>query len=139
MKRADAMQRMAETLLRGTGGQTVRLRLPAPAVAADATEELGLATPAFQDAVLWPVVFRRVWAQAAEGKAARTELLVSARAVELLVGSLGFSSASVLFAGASGVLVDDVLLEIEAMTTADSMGAVYCYRLLLREPLARMA
>jgi hypothetical protein len=138
MERADAMQRMAETLLRATGGRTVKLRLPAPAVAGDAGEELGLATPGFQDTVLWPVVFRRVWAQTPAGQAARTELLVSARAVEVLVGSLGYSAASVLFGGAAGVLVDDVLLEIEEMTAAGAMGAVYCYRLLLREPLAQL-
>ena len=34
------------------------LRLPAPAVPGDATEQLGLAVPEFQDVELAPVVFR---------------------------------------------------------------------------------
>ena len=39
--------------------ETVLLRVPAPAVAGDVTEQLGLATPEFQDVELAPVVFRR--------------------------------------------------------------------------------
>jgi len=114
----------------------VMLRLPAPAVAGDTSEELGLATPAFQDMPLGPVTFRRVWPKTTVGEAAQEEMLVSATAVETVVGSLGYSSASVLFGTAFGVLVDDVLLEIESASAADALGEIYCYRLVLRAPLA---
>jgi len=134
--RAAAIQRMADALLRGVGGRSVKLRLPAPAAGGDVTEELGLATPSFQDVAMWPVAFRRVWAKTSEGKATEKELLVSAKTVEGMVGSLGHASASVLFAGAFGVLVDDVLLEIVSVSAAEAMGEVYAYRLVLREPQA---
>ena len=45
--------------------------------------------------------------------------MVSATAVKGLVGSLGYSAASVLFARAFGVLVDGVLMEVES---ADRVG-----------------
>src|ERR1700722_6147660 len=55
-----AAVRAADTLLRGVGGRRVLLRVPAPAIAGDDGEQLGVATPEFQDAPLWPVVLRRV-------------------------------------------------------------------------------
>ena len=114
------------------------LRMPEPAVPADVTEQLGIATPAFQDLPLAPVVYRKARAVAAVGKAARWELLVSARVVESLVGSLAYASASVLFADAFGVLSDDDLLEIESATEEQAFGRPYAYRLVLRAPLAEM-
>ncbi len=85
------------------GGRSVLLRMPAPATAGDTTEQLGLAAPEFQDVELAPVVFRKARATTAEGKAAKWELMVSATAVNGMVGSLGYSAASVLFATAFGV------------------------------------
>ncbi len=114
------------------------LRMPAPAVPADATEQLGLATPAFQDLPLAPVVYRRARASVSEGKAAKWELLVSATVVEDLVGSLAYASASVLFASAYGVLSDDELLAIESATEEQIFGRPYVYRLVLRAPLDQM-
>jgi hypothetical protein len=114
------------------------LRVPAPAGAGDETEQLGLAAPGFQDMELAPVVFRKARGKVAEGKAARWELLVSATAVHGLVGSLSYSSASVLFAGAFGVLVDGGLMGIESATESEVGGVTYVYRLLLRAPLALM-
>ncbi len=102
------------------------LRLPAPASAGDTTEQLGLAVPAFQDVELGPVVFRKARATMADGKAAKSELMVSATAVNALVGSLGYSAANVLFATAFGVLVDEVLMEIESATESEVGGAPMC-------------
>ena len=112
------------------------LRMPAPASAGDTTGQLGLAVPEFQDVELAPVVFRKARATVAVGEAATMELMVSATAVDALVGSLGYSAASVLFATAFGVLVDGVLMEIESATESEVGGTAYVYRLLLREPLA---
>ena len=133
-----AAVRAADVLLRAMGGRTVLLRIPAPAVAADVTEQLGIATPAFQDLPLRPVVYRKARATVAEGKAAKWEMLVSASVIENLVGSLTYASASVLFAAAFGVLSDDELLEIVSATEEQVFGQPYVYRLVLRAPLEQM-
>ena len=135
---ASAAVRAADVLLRAMGGRTVMLRMPAPAVAADVTEQLGIATPAFQDLPLRPVVYRKARATVAEGKAAKWEMLVSASVIENLVGSLTYASASVLFAAAFGVLSDDELLEIVSATEEQVFGQPYVYRLVLRAPLEQM-
>jgi hypothetical protein len=131
-------QRAADVLLRCGGGRKVLLRLPAPASPGDTTEQLGLAVPSFQDVALEPVVFRKARATMADGKAAKSELMVSATAVNAVVGSLGYSAANVLFATAFGVLIDEVLMEIESATESEVGGATYVYRLVLRAPLALM-
>ena len=135
---ASAAVRAADVLLRAMGGRTVMLRMPAPAVAADVTEQLGIATPAFQDLPLRPVVYRKARATVAEGKAAKWEMLVSASVIENLVGSLTYASASVLFAAAFGVLSDDELLEIVSATEEQVFGQPYVYRLVLRAPQEQM-
>jgi hypothetical protein len=125
---SSAAVRAADTLLR-TAGRTLLLRLPAPAIPGDPTEQLGLATPQFQDVELSPVVVL-------SGKTSGSELLlVSATAVNTIVGSLGYSAARVLFAGAVGVMLDD-LLQIEAVAESEVNGTVYLYRLTLRLPTA---
>jgi hypothetical protein len=129
-------RRAADVLLGCAGGRAVLLRMPAPATPGDVTEELGLATPEFQDVELAPVVFRKARVTMAEGKAAQWELMVSATAVNAVVGSLGYSAASVLFATAFGVLIDGVLMEVEAMTESEVGGVPYVYRVLVKEPLA---
>ena len=128
----------ADTLLRRTGGRSVFLRTPSPATPGDVTEQLGLATPSFQDVELTPVVFRKARGTATPGKGTHWELLVSATAVHTVVGSLAFDSASVLFAQAFGVLIDDVLLEIEAANASTAFGQPYVYRLVLRAPSSLM-
>ena len=112
------------------------LRMPAPASAGDTTEQLGLAVPEFQDIALSPVVFRKARTTASVGKVAQWELMVSATAVHSLVGSLGYSAASVLFATAFGVLIDDVLMEVESATESELGGVPYVYRLVLKAPIA---
>jgi hypothetical protein len=132
--------RAADVLLRCAGGRSVLLRMPAPASAGDTTEQLGLAVPTFQDVELAPVVFRKdrqaVTTQAAVGKVAKWELMVSATTVNALVGSLGYSAASVLFATAFGVLIDGVLMAVESVTQSEIFGAPYVYRLVIDAPVA---
>jgi hypothetical protein len=131
LKASGAAVRAADALLRGAGGRTVLLRLPAPGIPSDANEQLGLAVPEFQDVELGPVVVRAV----SSGKETR-ELLVSATAVSAVVGSLGSSSASVLFATAFGVLLDEVLLEVVSATELEVGGVPYVYRVTVRVPAA---
>jgi hypothetical protein len=77
-----------------------------------------------------PVVVRR-------GKSpGLQELLVSATAVNRIVGSLGYSAAKVLFAGAYGILIDGALLEVMSVTESEINGVVYLYRVIVRLPTA---
>ena len=131
--------RTADVLLRSAGGRQVLLRMPAPASAGDTTEQLGLAAPVFEDVPLAPAVFRKARSTAAQGTAARWELMISASAVNAVLGvagPAGSSGASVLFATAYGVLIDEVLMEIVSATHSEVGGSAYVYRLVLRAPLA---
>ena len=129
-------QRAADVLLQCAGGRSVLLRMPAPGNAGDTTEQLGLAVPTFQDVELAPVVFRSARATTADGKAAKWELMVSATAVNALVGSLGYSAPSVLFEVAFGVLIDGALMEVKSATESEVGGVPYVYRVVLTAPLA---
>jgi hypothetical protein len=131
----SAAIRLADTLLCGVGGRTVLLHMPAPAVPNDLGEQIGLATPEFQDIPLAPVVFRKIRATtgtAEKPKEATCELLVSASAVNRIGGSLAFDSADVLFAQAGGVMVDGTLYGITWAARAEAFGSVFLYRLGLR-------
>ena len=126
----SAQGRMADALMRTLGGRTVLLHIPSPAVEGDVGEQVGLAAPVFQDVALGPVVLRR----ALVGRGAKTvdeavELLVSAAAVQAIVGSLAYESAAVLFAQAAGVMVDGALWRIVSVAGVEAFGAVYLYRL----------
>jgi hypothetical protein len=127
----------ADALLRSCGGRKVLLRMPAPAIAGDVTEQLGIAIPQFQDIALWPAAFRKARAQATTSGPVRWELIVSATAVTNIVTSLAYASASVLFQNASGVLVDDELLEIFSATEGQVFGQPYAYRLVVLAPVAQ--
>jgi hypothetical protein len=122
----DAAARAADALLRGCGGRTVLLRLPAPAVAGSDAEELGLAAPQFQDVELSPVLFRK-----AESTAT---LMVSASVVQAIVGSLRFNSAEVLFETAAGVVIDCLLYTIVTSVASIFDGEPYSYCLTVRAP-----
>lgn len=133
---ADAAQRAAESLLRSTGGRSVYLRMPAPAETASGDEELGLATPKFQDLEMSPVIFRKARPQT-QADGARWELMVSAISVGKAVGSTGVAGASVLFARAFGVLVEESLMQVESVSSSDMNGSPYVYRVILRAPAAQ--
>jgi hypothetical protein len=136
-----AHQRMTDALLRGVGGRTVLLHLPAPAIPGDLGEQLGLATPQFQDVALGPALFRRV--RAKTGTADKPdedsyELMVSASAVESAAGTLGFNAGDILFAQAAGILIDGTLYGITWVATAEAFGSPYLYRLGLRGAIANV-
>lgn len=120
--------RVAEALLHATGGRSVLLRLPAPAVSGDDGEQLGLATPQFQDAVLGPVAFRKA-------DAAASELLVSAEAMLRVAGTLEYGSVDALLQAALGVVVDGVVWTITSIRTMQAQGQPYCYGLMVQRPV----
>ncbi|SEG19839.1 hypothetical protein SAMN05421819_2157 [Bryocella elongata] len=121
--------RVAEVLLRTSGGRSVLLRMPAPAVSGDAGEQLGLATPLFQDAVLGPVAFRKA-------DAATSEMLVSAEAMLRVAGTLAYDSVDALLQSAVGVVVDGVVWMITAVRTMQAEGKPYCYGVRMVKPVA---
>ena len=136
----SAQARIADALLRGVGGRTVLLHVPAAAVPGDVGEQTGLAEPGFQDVELGPVVFRRVRPKIATARteaAAEYELLVSATAVRRAAGP-GDGDAAVLFAQACGVLVDGMLLLITSATAVEGRGGVLLYRLGLKSGAAQL-
>ena len=123
---SDAAVRSADALLRANGGRAVLLRLPAPAVANSDGEQLGLATPLFQNVELAPAAFHAA--------ANTSTLLISGSAVKAVVGSLKFNSAEVLFETAAGVVIDGVLYTILSSTATTADGATYLYTLDLIAP-----
>lgn len=129
--------RLADALLRSVGGRTVLLRIPAPAIAGDPGEQLGLAAPRFQDTPLAPAAFRRLRASI-KPQGVTCELLVAASAVRTIVGSLEYNSAAVLFSVAAGIVVDSVLYQITSAVSAEAFGEVYLYRLSLRTPATEL-
>lgn len=133
--KTGAPARAADALLRALGGNVVMLRVPGNAMAALDTEQLGLSEPQFEEIAIGPAVFRRVMATKADGKGERAELLVSATTILRIVGSLGFDSASVLFAQAAGVVVNGTLLQIAGASSSEIFGQPYLYRLQLRGAL----
>lgn len=88
---------------------------------------MGLATPTFQDVPLWPTVFHKAKDV--------TKLLVSASAVQAIVGTLGYDSVDVLFETAVGVLVGNLLYEITNSFASMAMGQPYCYWVMLKPPV----
>lgn len=121
-----AAVRAADALLRANGGRAAWLRLPAPAATNNDGEQLGLATPQFQDVELAPVAFRK--------SASTSTLLVSGSAVRAIVGTLQYNSAELLFETAVGVVLDGALFTILSSTAATSDGSTYVYSLELRAP-----
>lgn len=125
--------RIADALLRAVGGTTAYLQMPVqPGDASDAGQ-LGLDAPTFESLALSPVVFRRARLTMTEAQPQKYELLISGSAVAAAVGAQQMASADLLFQMAAGVVVAGELFLIESASFSESLGAVYMYRLLLRE------
>jgi hypothetical protein len=124
---SDGAIRLADAVMRSGGGRMVLLRLAVPAVPNNDAEQLGLATPGYQDLALGPATFHKANSV--------TKLLVSASAVHAVVGSLGFDSADILFETAVGLFIDDLLYKITNSYSSQAMGLPYCYCLTLEPPI----
>ena len=126
-------QRVATALLRANGGATACLQMPPQQGDATDAGQLGLDAPGFLSLPLSPVVFRKARVAMEDGQSPQYELLISADAVAAQVSQLQLSCAQALFSMASGVVVAGQLFVIEATSVSEAQGAVYLYRLLLRE------
>ena len=133
-KATSAPRRAADALLRCVGGRTVLLRLPTNAVAGSDSEQLGAASPSYEDIPLSPAVFRRLRPKLRAGAANQYELLISASSVQAQLGLMELGSTDQLFAMAVGVFVDGELMLIVAAAEAEAFGCPYLYRLILAAP-----
>ncbi len=130
-------RRIAASLLRACGGTIAYLQVP-PAVG-DQNDggQIGLDTPNLQLLPLAPAIFQKMRSFMLENQEQRHELRISADAVAAQVAQLQLTSASALFAMASGVVIGGELFMIEAVSWLEDEGEVYLYRLMLREAASR--
>jgi hypothetical protein len=127
-----APQFLADALLRSVGGTTAQLRVTATDT--DGAQcEVGLVATTFSDIVLSPVIMRKLRPAWQDGDEAKWELLVSASSVEEQVSALELDSAQALFAMTLTVTVAGQDYLIESIASNEAFGAIYVYRLLLRE------
>ncbi|HZZ39449.1 MAG TPA: hypothetical protein VFE06_09975 [Acidobacteriaceae bacterium] len=132
-------QRVATALLRASGGTSACLQMPPLPGDSSDTRQIGLDAPGFLSLPLSPAVFRKARATLQDGQLPKYELLISADAVVAQVAQLKLSSAQALFAQACGVVVAGKLFLIEAVSSSESQGTAYLYRLLLQEATGEWA
>lgn len=123
---------LADALLRSVAGTTALLRV-AGSNADTSMSEVGLLPTNFVEVAISPVVMRKLRPSWQEGGQSKWELLVSANGVEAQVGALNLASAHALFQMALAVTVCGQDYLIESIAANEAFGAVYLYRLLLRE------
>jgi hypothetical protein len=131
-----AAQMLADALLRTVAGATAYFRVTGPDSSTGSNtdqSQLGLVATNFAEVAVSPVVMRKVRPAWNEGGQSKWELLVSATGVEQQVDALDLASAESLFAMALVVTVAGQDYLIESIAANEAMGAVYLYRLLVRE------
>lgn len=129
----SGVQRLADTLLRATGGCVAVAQILA--TSADGTDagQLGINAPVYQAVSLSPVNFRRTRPISQENQVAKYELLVSASAVQQQVGVLQLASPEALFMQIAILSVGGLNLLIEQWACSINFGQPLLYRLILRE------
>ena len=127
-----AAQMLADALLRTVAGATAYFRVTGSNSNTDQSQ-LGLVATNFAEVAVSPVVMRKVRPAWNEGGQSKWELLVSATGVAQQVDALDLASAESLFAMALVVTVAGQDYLIESVAANEAMGAVYLYRLLVRE------
>ena len=121
---AFALRRSVHSLIHTLGATAVQLQIPAPPIANDDGEELGLRAPEFQWKALVPVAVRK------SNKG--TEMLVPADVMEEVLGVEGSGAIKAAVHAIAAVLVRDerfVPTETEAVL---SSGRECMYRIALR-------
>ena len=128
----DSGQRLADAVLRASGGYTALFVIPV--LQGDATDagQLGIDPPVFQELVIAPAAFRKLRPTLQENQKAKYELIVSASAVADQVSLLALSSADALFSLVARVIVSGLTLLVEEWSCSVSLSEALLYRLLLR-------
>jgi len=121
-----AERRSADALVWMLGASEVRLEMPAPPIAGDDGEQLGLRAPEFFAKVLAPVAVRFV--------KRNTELLVAADVLEELLGVYGFGAVRAAMTGVYAVVVGNVRYRLVRVECVASKAQACAYRLLLEQP-----
>ena len=129
VSRAEALLRAADALLRTLGPSEVTLILPL-AVQQDKSD-LGLATPAVEQALLSPAVLRTLSSPGAAR--VRMELLLSASTVNGQAEARNFDRPGAMFDAALGILHGGKLLRIESVGWDSFAGVPYLYRVILTD------
>ena len=119
--------RAAMAALWANGGFQVALRMPGLAASGSDAEQLGLATPQFQDVPVSPAVWRKV--------GLNTALVLGSCGIANLLSSQQFASAESLFEAAVGVVVGDVLYVINKAEPLMVAGIPCAYRLAVQPPV----
>jgi len=128
----NAARLLADALLRSLTGTTALLRVTNKN-SVSTQSELGLATTAFADVSISPVVMRKLRPNWQEAGTPQWELLVSATCVEQQVSAMELHSAFSLFELTLAVTIAGQSYLVESYTSNEAFGQVYLYRLLLRE------
>jgi hypothetical protein len=128
----SAAQRLADALLRSVSGTSAQLRVTG-ATTGTSQSEVGLLATTFSQAVVSPVVMRKLRPTLKEGDANRWELLVSATSAQEQVSALNLASVQALFSMTLAVNVAGQDYLIESIASNEAFGQVYLYRLALRE------
>lgn len=118
------MRRSVHALIQTLGATAVQLQLPAPPIAGDSGEELGLRSPQFQAKALQPVVVRR-------GNKG-VELLVAADVLETTLGVTDVSAISASVLAIAAVQVGDEIFVPAGTEAVPCQGGACMYRILLR-------
>ncbi len=122
---AEALRRGVHALIHTLGATAVQLQIPAPPIANDSGEELGLRAPEFQWKPLVPVAVRRT--------TKNTELLVPADALEEVLGVQGGSAIRSAVLAMTAVRVRDESFVPVATEASEGSGRECMYRILLRQ------
>jgi hypothetical protein len=117
-------------MVRFLGASTAVLMMPAPPVAGDAGEELGLRSPEFQRLTLTPV--------AVQPKGNGVEVLAPAAVLETLLGLSGAGAVEAAMRSVSTVLLGDEAYGLTATQAVFSLGQACLYRLVLQMPPAEV-
>ncbi|WP_263355809.1 hypothetical protein [Acidicapsa ligni] len=127
-----AAQMLTDALLRTVAGATATLRVTGTNANSDQSQ-LGLVATTFAEVAVSPVVMRKLRPTWQEGGESKWELLVSATGLSSAVDAVDVTSVESLFALALVITVAGQDYMIESVAANEAMGAVYLYRLMLRE------
>ena len=123
---------LADALLRSVAGTTALLRVTGTNTDASMSE-VGLLPTNFVEVPISPALMRKLRPTWQEGEQSKWELLVSAHGVEEQVRALDLASAQALFQMTLAVTVSGQQFLIESIASNEAFGAIYLYRLLLRQ------
>ncbi len=123
---------LTDALLRTVAGATATLRVTGTNANSDQSQ-LGLVATTFAEVAVSPVVMRKLRPTWQEGGESKWELLVSATGLSSAVDAVDVTSVESLFALALVITVAGQDYMIESVAANEAMGAVYLYRLMLRE------